>query len=71
MDDMPSCRDCRWWSPAKNPVLGHPMTYGTCLVQYQASTLVRFHLVGGDPTLVDVEMITEPDFGCIQFERKP
>ena len=53
-DYMPRCRDCRWWQ--------HKDVFGLCRrTEYEGRKAYGL----GDPLIV-----TEPDFGCVQWEPK-
>lgn len=65
-DQMPKCRDCRWWAPTSTK------TRGMCLRLIPP----RGRIEGGDPPEGMAEptgqatLITAPTFGCVQFTVK-
>lgn len=65
---MPRCRDCRWWNGTNRPAI--------CM-KIRGRANVDGLPVGGAMIATirlpsDSEaLITDPEFGCVQFEGKP
>lgn len=83
---MGNCRDCRFWSQTLNATwderwasgVGGDMAY--CLVTMSGSAVCSPDLVNplgdrslawayGDEGWLEV-LVTQPDFGCVQFKAK-
>jgi hypothetical protein len=79
---MPRCRDCRWWA-RENPrdLAGEwreafDAGYGACGVVGSPPYLNMHHGTPLDPAFLEggdgaqMELMTLPDFGCVQFEAR-
>lgn len=59
MPEMGRCRDCRWWEP-RGPVWG-----GSCAMVRTLPSLAHVTFLHEGS-----ELMTDPEFGCIQFEQR-
>lgn len=60
---MGNCRDCRWWQ--SRPDVRSIVIQGAC----ERITVLPSKAVI-EPSCDPPALITDPDFGCIQFEAK-
>lgn len=64
---MPHCRDCRWWDedrPRVEPYPGFDDSWRVCaLLSGEEYAQARARTDGS-------EIVTAPDFGCVQFEER-
>lgn len=69
MVEMPRCRDCRWWDETRPRIAPFPNfeeSYRVCEL-LSSEELQRPELARTDGS----EIVTAPDFGCVQFGAKP
>ena len=73
------CRDCKWWNQGDR-YNWEPTDWGICLLTYRPyegdGNDWQEHpesLARGDcgDSVVEAYLRTAPDFGCVQWERKP
>jgi hypothetical protein len=64
--DYPRCRDCRWWDedqPRIEPYPGFEATWRVCY-------LLSAEEIPSPARTDGSEIVTSPDFGCVEFETK-
>ena len=69
-----TCKNCRFWTPQSN-YMGRPTGKMKCdRVDFgshpEPSKTFEIEATADDDHNLNAELITGPDFGCVQFEKK-